>query len=48
MSPYPSRADLGGYADYIADDASFVTAPALGQDSGLLGAALIARALLGA
>ena len=43
-----SRADLGGYADYIADDASFVTAPALGQDSGLLGAALIARALLGA
>ena len=43
-----SRADLGGYADYIADDASFVTAPALGQDSGLLGAALLARALLSA
>ena len=43
-----SRADLGGYADYIADDASLVTAPALGEDSGLLGAALIARALLSA
>ena len=43
-----SRADLGGYADYIADDASFVTAPALGNDSGLLGAALIARALVSA
>ena len=43
-----SRADLGGYADYIADDASFVTAPALGDDSGLLGAALIARALVSA
>ena len=41
-----SRADLGGYADYVADDASFVTAPALGNDSGLLGAALIAQALL--
>ena len=41
-----SRADLGGYADYIADDAAFVTAPALGKDSGLLGAALVARALL--
>ena len=43
-----SRADLGGYADHIADDASFVTAPALGEDSGLLGAALIARDLLSA
>ena len=43
-----SRADLGGYADYIADDASFVTAPALGDDSGLFGAALIARDLVSA
>ena len=41
-----SRAGLGGYADYSVDDDSFVTAPALGDDSGLLGAALIARSLL--
>ena len=43
-----SRADLGGYADYSIGDDTFVTAPALGNDSGLLGAALIARALLSA
>ena len=41
-----SRTDLGGYADYSTDDGTFVTAPALGNDSGLLGAALIARSLL--
>ncbi len=41
-----SRADLGGYADYTAGDGGFVTAPALGNDSGLLGAALLARSLL--
>ena len=41
-----SREDLGGYADYTADDDAFVTAPALGDDSGLLGAALLARSLL--
>ena len=43
-----SRADLGGYADDSIDDGAFVTAPALGNDSGLLGAALIARALVSA
>ena len=43
-----SRADLGGYADYSIGDDTFVTAPALGNDSGLLGSALIARALLSA
>lgn len=41
-----SRIDLGGYADYCLDDDGFVTAPALGDDSGLLGAALVARSLL--
>ncbi len=40
-----SRTDLGGYADYTAGDGGFVTAPALGNDSGLLGAALLARSL---
>ena len=37
-----SRTDLGGYADYDM----LVTAPALADDSGLLGAALIAQSLL--
>ena len=41
-----SLTDLGGYADYTADGDVFVTAPALGDDSGLLGAALLARSLL--
>lgn len=41
-----SRADLGGYADYTAGNDTFVTAPSLGDDSGLLGAALLARSLL--
>ena len=41
-----SCADLGGYADYNAGDDAFVAAPALGDDSGLLGAALLARSLL--
>ena len=41
-----SRAGLGGYADYSSGDDEFVTAPALGDDSGLLGAALLARSLL--
>ena len=41
-----SRKDLGGYADYSVGDDNFVTAPALGNDSGLLGAALLARSLL--
>lgn len=41
-----SRTEIGGYADYSADDAAFVTGPALGGDSGLLGAALIARSVL--
>ena len=41
-----SRTDLGGYADYSLTDDSFVIAPALGNDSGLLGAALLARSLL--
>ena len=42
-----SRTELGGYADYSIDDDAFVAAPALGDDSGLLGAALIARSMLG-
>lgn len=42
-----NRADLAGYADYSAADDTFVTPPALGNDSGLLGAALIARSMLG-
>ena len=42
-----SRTDLGGYADYSIDDDTLITAPALGDDSGLLGAALIARSMLG-
>ena len=41
-----SRTELGGYADYSAGDHAFVTAPALGDESGLLGAALIAQSLL--
>ena len=41
-----SREELGGYADYTTDHDTFVTAPALGNDSGLLGAALLARSLL--
>ena len=41
-----SRAGMGGYADYSVDDDRFVTAPALGDDSGLLGAALLARSVL--
>ena len=41
-----SRADLGGYADYISGEDGSVAAPALGDDSGLLGAALLARSLL--
>lgn len=41
-----SRAELNGYADYSIDDDAFVTAPTLGDDSGLLGAALLARSLL--
>ena len=41
-----SRTDLGGYAGYSVSDDKFVTAPALGNDSGLLGAALIAQSLL--
>ena len=41
-----SRTELGGYADYGTGDDTFVTAPALGNDSGLLGAALLARSLL--
>ncbi len=40
-----SHADLGGYADYLSGEDGFVTAPAQG-DSGLLGAALLARSLL--
>lgn len=42
-----SRTDLGGYADYSTGDRALITAPALGDDSGLLGAALIAESLLG-
>ena len=41
-----SLADLGGYADYRTAGDRFVTAPALGDDSGLLGATLLARSLL--
>ena len=41
-----SRQDLGGYADYGAGDDTLVARPALGNDSGLLGAALLARSLL--
>ncbi len=41
-----SRVEMGGYADYGHNDDAFVTDPALGEDSGLLGAALLARALL--
>ena len=40
-----SLTNLGGYADYSVDDEAFVTAPALGNDSGLLGAALLAQSL---
>ena len=42
-----SRADIGGYAHYSTGDDAFVTAPALGENSGLLGAALLAQSLLG-
>ena len=42
-----SRADLGGYADYTGATDAFVTAPALRDDSGLFGAVLIARSVLG-
>ena len=41
-----SRTDLGGYADYSSGQDAYVTSPALGNDSGLLGAALIAQSLL--
>ena len=41
-----SRADLGGYADYLSGEDGLITAPALGDGSGLLGAALLARSLL--
>ena len=41
-----SLRDLGGYAGYTAGDDPFVTAPALADDSGLLGAALLARSVL--
>ena len=41
-----SHTDLGGYADYGTNENTFVAAPALGDASGLLGAALIARSLL--
>ena len=41
-----SLRDLGGYAEYTAGNDTFVTAPALADDSGLLGAALLARSLL--
>ncbi|MCY3619100.1 MAG: ROK family protein [Acidimicrobiaceae bacterium] len=41
-----TRTELGGYADYGTGDDAFVIAPALGNDSGLLGAALLARSLL--
>ena len=41
-----TRTELGGYADYSSGDDRFVTAPALADDSGLLGAALLARSLL--
>ena len=41
-----SLTDLGGYADYTAGNDMFVTGPALGDNSGLLGAALLARSLL--
>ncbi len=41
-----SHTDLGGYADYSTNENTYVAAPALGDASGLLGAALIARSLL--
>ncbi|MDE0162310.1 MAG: ROK family protein [Acidimicrobiaceae bacterium] len=41
-----ARTELAGYADYSSGDDRFVTAPALGDDSGLLGAALLARSQL--
>ena len=41
-----TRTELAGYAAYHSGDDQFVTAPALGDDSGLLGAALLARSLL--
>ncbi len=41
-----SRAELGGYADYCHNDDTFITTPILGNDSGLIGASLIARSLL--
>ncbi|MXZ98401.1 MAG: ROK family protein [Acidimicrobiaceae bacterium] len=41
-----ARTELAGYADYSTGDDRFVTAPALGNYSGLLGAALLARSLL--
>ena len=40
-----SREELAGYADYGTDDDAFIAGPRLGDDSGLLGAALIARSL---
>lgn len=41
-----SRADLNGYADGSLADGSFIAAPSLGEDSGLLGAALLAQSAL--
>ena len=41
-----SRSDLGSYADYLSGEDGSIAAPALGDDSGLLGAALLARSLL--
>ncbi len=41
-----SVTELAGYADYSTGLSEFVVAPALGNDSGLLGAALLAQAQL--
>ena len=41
-----SRIDLGGYSDQDTPLGAYITTPALGDDSGLLGAALIARSIV--
>ncbi len=37
--------ELGGYSDYLSNTQNVITPPVLGNDSGLLGAALLAHSL---
>ncbi len=40
-----SKRELAGYSDYLSDSPDIISAPVLGDDSGLLGAALLAHSL---